>query len=189
MLPLKARKNMQACEVMLAEIEAELLVKLTQAVRQRNFQERAYAVLICYVDLTPERWLPPYPTVLWEKDRENRRGSDLWSLPDLPDAFQCAMPESETLERRCSLVYDFLTQEDLDQPEEELILPFRKMVYRVSLILNRLDWSKILPVTDDFVVMASDWTSCWIEEDAKHSVPPAKQERLKQKGFYFNTYD
>jgi hypothetical protein len=128
MLPLKALKNMKAYEAMLAEIEAELLVKLTQAVRQRNFQEQAYTVLICYVDLTPERWIPTYPTVLWEKDRENRRGSDLWSLPDLPDPFQCAMPESETLERRCSLVYDFLTQEGLDQPEKELILPFRKMV-------------------------------------------------------------
>ena len=61
------------------------------------------------------------------------------------------------------------------------------MIYRVCLALNKLDWSPHLPLTDDFTVMASDWSAgFFIEDDAKASVPFTKRRKLSKQGFFFN---
>ena len=61
------------------------------------------------------------------------------------------------------------------------------MIYRVCLSLNQLDWSKVLPVTDDFVVIASDWSAGFqIYKDALASLPKEKVRTLKKSGFFFN---
>ena len=82
---------------------------------------------------------------------------------------------------------DSLLVADLDVGvEERVILPFRKMIYRVCLQLNELDWSAILPVTEDFIVVASDWSGFWVHEDAEKSVPLARKRMLKKQGLFFN---
>lgn len=95
--------------------------------------------------------------------------------------------KKSAVHEKCDRAYRYLQDQWSDQDELQVLIPFRKMIYRVCLSLNELDWSTILPVTEDFVVVASDWsTGCDIERDAKASVPPAKQKKLKSQGLFFN---
>lgn len=177
------------CNVLLNEIEQELVALFPEVLRKQGLQEAAYGILICYIDLTPESFTP-FAAVLPEEHRAkcvaNRDVGDLWMIAELP-FIQCPLAKRHPIRGKCDAAYDYLSSDWDDQDEFEVILPFRKMIYRVCLALNKLDWSPYLPVTDDFTVMASDWSAgCYIHDDARASVPRAKQNSLLKKGFFFN---
>lgn len=188
MAKIEVPSNKKTCDTMLAEIEAELVEALPAAVRKAKIKETAYGIMICYIDLTTDKYTP-FVTVLPETYRSKCVAdgdvSMIWSLPAIP-GITCRLPEGKPLNKKCNLVYEFLSADWEDEDEEKVIRPFREMIYRVCLQLNELDWSPILPVTDDFTVMASDWTGYWVDADAKKSVPVAHRRMLKQKGLFFN---
>jgi hypothetical protein len=49
-----------------------------------------------------------------------------------------------------------------------------------------LDWREYLQPTDDFVVIASDWTGCWVKEDAAASLLPQQRALLESRELFFN---
>jgi hypothetical protein len=180
-------KNLNECNALLKEIEHELIDLFPQAVRREKIKEPAYGMLICYIDLTTNAYTP-FAAILPESHRvkcvANREVDHLWSIAELPK-IECFLPTGGTIHGMCDAVYGFLSA-DWDD-EYTAILPFRKMIYRVCLSLNKLDWSRYLPVTDDFTVMASDWSAgFYIGDEANASVPAGKKKRLLEKGFFFN---
>ncbi len=181
--------DQKSCEAMLAEIEAELVKAIVAVVRKRKIKERTYGLLVCYIDLTTDEYLP-FVVVLPESFRlkcvANREADRIWRLPEMSGVEQL-VPAGTALARKCNFVYEYLSEDWKDQDEERVILPFRKMIYRVCLHLNDLDWSAILPVTEDFAVVASDWSGFWVHEDAEKSVPPARKRLLKKQGLFFNS--
>jgi hypothetical protein len=47
--------------------------------------------------------------------------------------------------------------------------------------LNRRDWSKVIPVTDDFIVYAVDLEGAHLRANLKAGVPPAKLALLRRR--------
>jgi hypothetical protein len=69
---------------------------------------------------------------------------------------------------------------ELDQ-EFETLAPFREMMHRVGKNLKKVNWSKILPVTDDFVVVVSDYVGYWLSEDFEQCVDQPTYALLQTK--------
>jgi hypothetical protein len=61
---------------------------------------------------------------------------------------------------------------------------YRKMLQGVANKLNGKNWSKICPVTDDFVVAAADGSQAFADDypDLVKSIPPARLKLLRQRG-------
>jgi hypothetical protein len=74
---------------------------------------------------------------------------------------------------------DFDDEEDV---EFETIAPFREMMHRVGKNLRTVDWKRILPVTEDFVVVVCDYVGYWLAEDFELSVSPEQIARLTKQG-------
>lgn len=183
-------KNRKECNKLLNEIEAGLVRAFPEAINSMGITDRAYGMLICYIDLTTNSYAP-FAAILPESHRArcvaNRDVETIWMIAEIPSWTQCGLPEGGELERQCNAVYAYLSSGWDNQDEYKVILPFRRMIYRVCLALNEIDWSKNLPVTDDFTVMASDWsTGLHIGKDAKASVPRGKRQLLSKKGMFFN---
>ena len=178
-------KTKADCREMLKRIEDDLLVVIPRAIRHCKTDETMYGLLVCYLDLTPaDEEYTPHLHLLPKSHRDVRY---IWVLPEIETFGPVTAPKTARVNKRCNAVYRYLTDGYSDQDEFELLIPFRKMIYRVCRQLNAWDWTKILPVTDDFTVVASDWsTGAHIKDDAKASVPAAQQRKLSKKGFFFN---
>jgi hypothetical protein len=57
----------------------------------------------------------------------------------------------------------------------------RGILHRAAMRLNAIDWSGVLSVTDDFVVMAIDNSEGPNPKDLKASVPPERFQLLKDR--------
>ncbi len=73
-------------------------------------------------------------------------------------------------------------QVDEDDEEFETLVPFREMMHRVGKNLQQVEWHKILPVTDDFVVLVCDYVGYWLPEDFEECVDDELYERLVARG-------
>lgn len=181
--------DLKEFNTLLKKIEHELIDLFPQAVRRRRIKEPAYGMLICYIDLTTDSYTP-FAAVLPESHRArcvaNRNVGHIWSIAELP-TIECPLPRGAQIHGMCNAAYGFLSTNWNGKDEYEVILPFRKMIYQVCLALNKVDWSGYMPVTDDFTVMASDWSAgFFIQDDANASIPAAKKKRLLEEGFFFN---
>ncbi|GIG91073.1 hypothetical protein [Plantactinospora endophytica] len=58
----------------------------------------------------------------------------------------------------------------------------RHMLCQVAAELNTVDWSAVLPVTDDFVVYASDWQMVDFDRNLPECVPARQISLLRQRG-------
>ena len=181
--------NGKELAALLTDIENDLVKEIPAAVRAEKIKKRSYGILLCYIDFTTDAYTP-FAVVLPESHRQeciaNRSVESIWTICAVPGQ-QCDIAKKSAVHEKCDRAYRYLQEKWSDQDELRVLMPFRKMFYRVCLRLNELDWSAILPVTEDFVVVASDWSEgCDIVRDAKASVPHAKQERLKDQGLFFN---
>lgn len=61
-------------------------------------------------------------------------------------------------------------------------MPFRAALHDAARELNALDWSGVLPHSDDFVVLAADYIGYWLEEDMAASIPEGRLAVLKSRG-------
>lgn len=77
-------------------------------------------------------------------------------------------------------VYDLLCED-----EDEYMAAYREMLREVARQLNAKDWSKVCPVTDDFVVVPADGSQHFGGEDYEDlvaSVPSARLALLRSRG-------
>lgn len=193
-MPRHTIKTKAECREALTRIEEELLNCIPRAVR--GVKTPVYGLLVCWIDLTPAdaRCTPDLHLLTKEHLDQCMRESNvgyIWVLPEIQAANETiniqTAPKSSPVHGLCKRVYGFLTDGKTDQCESELLMPFRKMIYRVCRKLNAQDWSNVLPISDHFTVMASDWsTAAYIEADANGSVPAAKRRRLQKHGLFFN---
>lgn len=181
---------------LLAEIETSLLTLIPRSLQTLKQSQPAYGLFLCYIDTTTDDHMP-YLIVAGEGARQwaiERRGPDashaIWNpqqeLTDCGDFFQKITlddPKVKALIERC---YDELTDADDYSDDDVGLLPFRRMMWRVAVSLNGVDWQGLLDTTDDFVVVASDWSGFWVHQDAKESLPAAKLKRLKSRKLFFH---
>lgn len=181
-------KTKKECDVLLKDIEGQLIDMIPTAVKRQRVNETAYGMLLCYIDFTTNSY-SPFVALLPESYREkciaNRRLDFLWAIAEV-SVIDIPLRAPGHFVEMCNAVYEYLSTND-GKDDYEMILPFRKMIYRVCQVLNAMDWSSYLPVTDDFTIMASDWSpGVCVKEDAAASVPLVKREALLKKGYFFN---
>jgi len=88
-----------------------------------------------------------------------------------------------------SLLEDDLSDEEFDEEIEkefEALEPFREMMHRVGKSLSEVDWKRIMPVTENFVVLVCDYVGYWLSEDFEQCVSSEKIDALIQKGLLMN---
>jgi hypothetical protein len=181
-------KTKKECDSLLKVIQGQLIDLFPRAVKRQRIKKTAYGILICYIDLTTDSYAP-FAAILPESYRErciaNRELDILWAIAEAP-AIDVPLPSQDHIVEKCNAAYEYLSSGD-SKDEYQAILPFRKMIYRVCHALNAIDWSAYLPVTDDFTVMASDWSpGVCTRQDAAASVPIKKRKALLKKGYFFN---
>lgn len=175
----------------LKEIETTLIERVPELVKAKPCKGPAYAVLMCYFDLTVDEYTPLIivaPESLRTKhdaEIKDEMGEPAWSphqrLHDanLPEIYF----EDEAFSKLCNDVYETISDNWGDKNEEEVILPFRKVMYKVAKALNKLDWSDYLDVTNDFVVAAVDYSGHWVNEDVPASIPSRQKKMLQKAGW------
>ena len=189
-----AIKTKAECREALSQIEEELLKCIPRAIR--GTKTPVYGLLVCWIDLTPADavYTPALhllPQAHLDECMSNGDVGYIWVLPEIQAATETIHVQTASKSSRvhglCKRVYAFLTDGKPDQCESELLMPFRKMIYRVCRKLNAQDWSKVLPTSEHFTVVASDWsTGAYIEADAQGSVPAARRKKLEKVGLFFN---
>ena len=107
-----------------------------------------------------------------------------------------SIEESDDEELDADLEEDDLDREGDEEDDEEAIerefealAPFREMMHRVGNNLRKVDWKKILPVTDDFVVLVGDYVGYWLADDFEQSVSPEKIASLIERGMLMAPLD
>lgn len=157
-----------------AEIENLLVSLIPDRVRELRIPVPVYSLMVEYY--TSAVVGAPVPTLKLPSAAYMQRvaeahGKDaphyLWSppeLPDSPDIFACSLQNDELLAK----------------VQAHANLVSRKMARAVALRLNDLDWTKIAPVCDGFVVVAADATSAFADEfaDIEASVGKARWNDL-----------
>ncbi|AMV20806.1 hypothetical protein [Planctomyces sp. SH-PL14] len=172
----------------LRRIEAILIETIPAAIQAARLSEPVYCLRIWYngtdSDSDAIPWLMPVKEVTRQailKKAKGRFPEGIWladELTNVGQAFNVDIKNAELTEQY-GLWYEHLAEQD---DEEDLQL-FREMVQRVSAALNRLDWSALAPVTDDFVVFPADGSHTFGDdlEDLRASVPADRLQLLKSR--------
>src|SRR5262249_24922113 len=153
-------------------------------VSRLKITDHVYALFIVYMDLSTDEYTPylmvPRESVrreIVEREGPTDGSSIIWMpghLSQFAREIKCEGPE---LRRKCQECYDLLTGDDWSGEDElDVLLPFRRSLYRVAQELNRRDWRNVLTATGDFVVVVSDWTGYRSVEDARASIPLPMRE-------------
>lgn len=83
---------------------------------------------------------------------------------------------------------DEFEDEEIEK-ELEALAPFREMMHRVGDSLRKIDWKKVMPVTDDFVVIVSDYVGYRLAEDFERCVTDEQYQKLVDAGMVANFVD
>jgi hypothetical protein len=81
-----------------------------------------------------------------------------------------------------------LDEDELDEDEEAIekefqaLAPFREMMHRVGKNLQQVDWAKIMPISDHFIVLVGDYVGYWLAEDFEECVGLPKIDSLIAQG-------
>lgn len=180
---------------LLTEIESELVRLFPEAARAARVVEPVYALILCYIDTTTDDYMP-YVVVCPERVRRRamaRKGADaswmIWSpiqnFSDSAPLLKQQYLEGTALQLMIRACYKLLTDASNEDDDVQL-RPFREMMWQVARILNDRDWRGVLDTTDDFVVIASDWSSFWAKEDATNSLPPGKRRLLEDRRLFYH---
>lgn len=133
-----------------AAVRAELVRAIPEAVQRAAIREPAYCLVVAWCGAF---LLPPDLGVGLERERVAWRATgdqSVWAAPEFEhfetDALELDDPD---VVRVCARMVELL---HLSESSGALVATLRD----VARDLNRLDWSKLLPVTDDFVVFPCD---------------------------------
>jgi hypothetical protein len=133
-----------------AAVRAELVRAIPEVVRRAAIREPAYCLVVAWSGAV---LLPPVLGVGLERERLEWRavGSEHgWAAPEFEHFAASPLDlDGADVVRVCERMRELLQRSTARGRLESLLRD-------VARDLNRLDWSKILPVTDDFVVFPSD---------------------------------
>ena len=161
-------------------IRKRLLQLIPKAVSKSKIKEPAYCVALAY-DFENDP-LPPYIGVGTARERAQwlqSKGKEakvfLWNPAEY------ARYEDGTLN-----LVDKELEEECEILCQRLLAKFdtwtaQKLLNSVTMELNRRDWSKVIPVTDDFIVYAVDLEGSRLRPNLKAGVPSAKLALLRRR--------
>ena len=114
------------------------------------------------------------------KEHGGESRNQIWVGGNGTDLPTCELRDPQPIAESFAQVYGLL-----DDKESLYMVQFRAMLHRVAWRLNRLDWTQICPVTDDFFVLPQDGSAHFDNgwPDVVRSVPPERLELLRSKGF------
>ncbi len=173
---------------LLNDVEEFLVENIPVAVKNEKFTDPVYGLILIYtgVDSDITGYPPPLllPTVKYRDQIESGEppgdwgwGYMLWSSCEMSgrtgiyDAY-CDAPD---LRKKLELIFDLTIGTDVGYE------PVRNMFQRVVRRLNQVDWSTILNVSDDFIVVASD-NHGEFTENLEEYITPEKIRLLKERG-------
>lgn len=184
-----ARPRGETLEAASRALEDFLVEQIPKSVQQFQADSRLFAVLICYCGEDIASGWPGYLAVANEETRDQHlhgHPDDIWMVEEW---WQCSWLDPHEPAARLDMEEKALRVLQLvDSPDVWLsgdrVLLMRQILHRAALRLNRVDWSTLLPVTDDFVVAVIDNTGDYEQdEDLAASVPPEKIAVLQSSGF------
>lgn len=180
----------------LPEIEAWLIAKPPRAIRKKRMTEPAYAVFLWYHDSSSDGDFAPYCGAALDSIRaecakryEDRADANfcIWCPQQNMDELTVSGWFNDVgLDSLCNEAYALMLAANKTglplMDEGEILLPLRQMMHRVAQRLNSLDWSDVLPTTDDFMVVSTNTIGYWDAEDLQCSIPEAKLAVLRERG-------
>ena len=176
----------------LERLEKLLVDTIPKRVEMLGISEPVYCLRIWYfgTDVMPEERTPSLmlPKEAWRKRVLAEKGEKvphyLW-CPDEIDSFRdmayfAELADAMITQTVCDW-YSQMPQRNL--PDDNDLIPMQAMVRRVAVKLNRLNWPKYAPVTDDFVVVAADGSRSLASdyEELVASVPSERIELLRSR--------
>jgi hypothetical protein len=177
----------------LLKIEALLVSHIPKVVKAAKLREPVYCLRIWYNGTDSLETAVPWLMLVKESTRKSfirKHGKKapyyIWCADEATNdestntvqSFNVQI-DNEELVKQYGLWYEHLC--DLDDDEE--LQPFREMSQRVAAKLNTLDWSAIVPVTDDFVVFPADGSHTFCDDlgDLNASVPEERLNLLRSR--------
>jgi hypothetical protein len=164
------------------QISRSLLELVPATVRRAKIKERAWCIALAYDG--ENDGLSPVIGVGLEKERARWLSSQGKQAPGLVwNPAEYARYEDSTLDLRkkdfdedCAMFSQVALSKGYTWCE-------RKLLNEVTQALNRLNWAKTLPVTDDFVVYAVDFEGADLKKNLKEGVPAKKLQLLRRRKF------
>lgn len=176
--------DFEQCVEALVRIEATLIEAIPEVVRSLQLRDPAYCVFLLYEDGSSEDVTPTLLVglkPLLDACNERNRQSDAWyphqalSEPFPGTPFPQAKLDMVADDTMVTYSFEIFEPEDIcDDPAM-----YREMLCRVARKLNQMDWNSITPVTDQFFVFVSDFSSQRLFEDLPHCVSPTQLANLR----------
>lgn len=184
---LKAVLGISPVNKVLPQIEELLIAEIPRVVKAARISDPVYCLRIWYNGTDSMSDAVPYCMLIKESARKTYIAThglrdvgalwmaDEWTYPEMHFDIHSNHPKLKQLYAEW---YEWLCSQD---DETEALQLFRKMTQRVARRLNDLDWRKILPVTDDFVVFPADGAHAFWDDtgDLLASITPAQQALLE----------
>jgi hypothetical protein len=160
-------------------VRKRLLETIPQTVKAAGIKEPVYCVALAY-DGEGNDVLPSSLGIGLESERKQwleAHGRDAWQFIWNPAEFH-------NYERDHIQLDDDELSEASDSLNEILsdrssTAPAQRLVVEVAAELNKLDWSKLIQTTPDFVIYAVDFELGHLKKNLKKILPPAKLTTLK----------
>lgn len=190
--------NSGSLDQLLERVERELVSEVPRLVTKLNPPAPVYCLFLWYWDLSVDEYAPLVAAATEQLREACLGGANDDRLGDPPE--WCVWRPQQTIDEPfpgyplptavCDFVaadanscYDMLTQGEVDlAEEEEILLPFRRMMCRVARQLNEVNWSERLQVSDDFVVVATDYIGYWLDVDFEDSLGRERLAALQRSG-------
>jgi hypothetical protein len=180
-----------ANETAFAQLERRLMDVIPSSVGACDMAETAYCLRVYYDSLdTPEEnyatRLRLIATSVREqalRDRGRRAPDGIWMADNTDGDDQSRnifLRHDPQTHRICGEIFRLLAQD-----EDGTLRELRRTLQRVCRRLNRLDWTSIRPVTDDFVVFPADGSHTFYDDygDLAASAPAERLELLRERGY------
>ena len=162
-------------------VRRELVARIPQTVAELASENPAYCVALAYFS-------EPGPCMVYVGFEDAREellstpdGKDwVWNAADMSGGIE---PDLSAVEDTARLLFQELTLADAD---DETARPGternRELVCEVAKELNSVDWSSVLPVTDDFVVYATDMELVDLDTNMAYCVPQSLLDAFHSRG-------
>jgi hypothetical protein len=173
-------------ELLLNQMKQDMLAEIKNAIKEVKLRDSDE---VCYISLFGSAYYPVLSIItlglkscrdeiVQKKAGSSDRLASIWNCAEMPARCEIGMedltPSFADMQQR----YNELTDDD---DWEETWEACQEVRFEVAYQLNALDWSEIIPITDDFVVF-SEWLSIMVKDgDLARSMPPEKLLLLKAK--------
>ncbi len=175
-------------DALLSKIEKILVAEIPKAVKAAKVKEQVYCLRIWYNGTDMDETAVPSLMLV----KESARKTFLKKRPK--EALYYVWGADEQQDEEYSITIELSNDKLLDHygvwyehlcelEDDEELQPFREMTQRVALQLNALDWTTILPVTDDFIVFPADGSHTFCDDlgDMAASVPKPRLKLLQSR--------